>query len=83
MTLRDIDIGDLSYTDLHELKETIGLRMEELREQGVPALRERFAEEAAALGVTLDEVVGAIKRKPGRPRKPRPTEEAEPMCTSV
>ena len=42
-----------------------------MRELGVPALRERFAEEAAALGVTLEEVIASNKRKPGRPRKLR------------
>jgi hypothetical protein len=83
MTLNDIDIGGLTYAELHELRQMAELRMEELREQGVPALRERFAEEAAALGVTLDEVVGAVKRKPGRPRKPRPAEEPEQLSTSV
>ena len=45
--------------------------MQEMRETGVPALRERFAEEAAALGVTLEEVVASNKAKRGRPRKPR------------
>jgi hypothetical protein len=69
----------LSYPELSELKELVGLRMDEMREQGVPALRERFAEEAAALGVTLEDVVGAAAKKRGRPRKPRPqeTESAE------
>jgi hypothetical protein len=52
--------------------------MEEMRELGVPALRERFAEEAAALGVTLEEVIASNKAKRGRPRKPRNEgEEAE------
>jgi hypothetical protein len=42
-----------------------------MRETGVPTLRERFIEEAAALGVTLEEVVASNKGKRGRPRKPR------------
>jgi hypothetical protein len=74
MTLSEIDLSGLSYPELSELKDLVGLRMDEMREQGVPALRERFAEEAAALGVTLDEVVGAAAKKRGRPRKPRPEE---------
>ena len=69
MTLGDVDIGGLTYPELTELKDTIEVRMEEMRREGVPALRERFAEEAAALGVTLEEVVGAAKKKRGRPRK--------------
>jgi hypothetical protein len=69
--LHDIDLSGLKYVELNELKELVELRMVELRQQGVPALRERFAEEAAALGVTLEEVVGATRKKPGRPRKPK------------
>ena len=82
MTLNEIDISTLNYPELNELKALIESRMEELREQGVPTLRERFAEEAAALGVTLDEVVGSSRRKPGRPRKPRP-EEVEQTDASM
>lgn len=76
MTLREIDIAGLTYPELKELKDRIGERMDALRERGLPALRERFAEEAAVLGVTLEEVVGAARKKPGRPRKPRPQEES-------
>lgn len=71
MRVDELDIRGFSYPELNELKGMVEARMEELREQGVPALRVRFAEEAAALGVTLEEVVGASKKKPGRPRKPR------------
>ena len=79
MMLHEIDLRGLSYPELSELKNLVGLRMEEMREQGVPALRERFAEEAAALGVTLEEVVvGATPKKRGRPRKPRPAEGEAP-----
>ena len=74
MTLKEIDISELTYPELNGLKGLVEGRMEELREQNVPALRERFSEEAAALGVTLEEVVGSSKKKPGRPRKPRPEE---------
>jgi len=77
MRLNELDIRGLSYPELNQLKGMVEARMEELREQGVPTLRERFAEEAAALGVTLEEVVGASKKKPGRPRKPRNYDEVE------
>ena len=75
MTLNEIDIGSLIYPELTELKDAIEARMEEMRREGVPALRERFSEEAAALGVTLEEVVGAAKKKRGRPRKTRVEEQ--------
>jgi hypothetical protein len=75
MRLNEFDIKGFSYPELSELKGMVEMRMEELREQGVPALKVRFAEEAAALGVTLEEVVGASKKKPGRPRKARNSDE--------
>jgi hypothetical protein len=81
MTLNEIDIGSLTYPELNELKDAIEVRMEEMRREGVPALRERFAEEAATLGVTLEEVVGAPKKKRGRPRKARAEEPEGSMRT--
>jgi hypothetical protein len=75
MTLNEIDLSGLTYPELNELKDMVEARMEEMRDQGVPALRERFAEQAAALGVTLEEIVGAVARKRGRPRKPKNQDE--------
>jgi hypothetical protein len=75
MTLKEIDLSGLTYPELNELKEMVGVRMEEMRDEGVPALRERFAEQAAALGVTLEEIVGAVPKKRGRPRKPKKEDE--------
>ena len=78
MTVTDLDISGFTYPELSELKAKIETRMQEMRETGVPSLRQRFAEEAAALGVTLEEVVAPKKGKRGRPRKSRnEAEEAE------
>jgi hypothetical protein len=82
MTLEEIDIGGLTYRELDELKEMVAERMEELRDEGVPALRERFSEEAAALGVTLEEVVGGARKKRGRARK-ADAKEAESADASL
>jgi TATA-binding protein-associated factor Taf7 len=71
MTLTELDISGLNYPELSELKAKIETRIQDMREAGVPALSERFVEEAAALGVTLEEVVASGKMKRGRPRKPR------------
>ena len=49
-----------------------------MRVAGVAALRQRLIEDAAALGVTVEEVVASGKKKPGRPRKAR-VEEAEAL----
>ena len=70
MTLTDLDISSFNYPELSELKSKIETRMQDMRETGVPTLRERFIEEAAALGVTLEEVVASGKARRGRPRKP-------------
>jgi hypothetical protein len=73
-----IDISGFNYPELNELKARIETRMQDMRETGVPTLRERFVEEAAALGVTLEQVVASSKARRGRPRKPRSEgEEAE------
>jgi hypothetical protein len=56
MTLTDLDISSFNYPELSELKSKIETRMLDVRETGVPTLRERFIEEAAALGITLDPV---------------------------
>ena len=69
MTLTDLDISGFNYPELNELKSKIETRMQDMRETGVPTLRERFIEEAAALGVTLEEVVASGKTRRGRPRK--------------
>ena len=79
MKVTDIDMDGFSYPELEELKERIEARMQQMREEAVPALRERFSEEAAALGVTLDEVAGAAKARRGRPRKGNGEEAEAPL----
>lgn len=64
MTLSDI--ADLSYVELDELRTHIDARMTELRETGVPQLRERLAAEAAALGLSIEEVVGSARKRKRR-----------------
>jgi hypothetical protein len=76
MTLTDLDISGFNYPELNELKSKIETRMQDMRETGVPTLRERFVEEAAALGATLEEVVASGKGKRGRPRKGNGGEQA-------
>jgi hypothetical protein len=71
MNLEEFNFSDLTHPELAELKAKIEVRLEEMRVAGVAALRERLIEDAAALGVTIDEVVVPTKGKRGRPRKPR------------
>jgi len=71
MNLDEFDLSGLTHPELAGLKTKIEVRMEEMRVAGVAALRERLIEDAAALGVTIDEVVVPTKGKRGRPRKAR------------
>ena len=74
-----LDIDQLEFKQLAELRARIDERMREMREQSVPELRHRFADEAAALGLSLDEILGKTRKKRGRPpanAEPDPTTEA-------
>ena len=57
------DITNLDYPQLNELRTRIDQRMTELRETGLPQLRARFAEDAAALGLSVEEIFGAEKKR--------------------
>jgi TATA-binding protein-associated factor Taf7 len=57
------DISALNYHELSELRTRIEQRMTEMRETGVPQLQTRFEEEAAALGLTMEDIVGAAKKR--------------------
>jgi hypothetical protein len=69
------DITSLDYTQLNELRTRIDERMKEMREIGVPELRVRFSEAAAALGLSVEEIVGAPKK---RKRRARSNADSEP-----
>ena len=66
------DVSEMDYAELSALREAIDARVAELREVEAPALRKRFAEQAAAeLGLSLEALVrGPNGKGPGRPRKP-------------
>lgn len=61
-----IDVEGCTYVELRELKARIEQRMQALRERGGPELRERFVVEAAALGLSLEDIVGTKKRRAPR-----------------
>jgi hypothetical protein len=67
----DVEIGNMDYPALAALRERIEEKVREMREVGGPALREKFAEEAAAIGMTIDEIVQTGAKRRGRPPKDR------------
>ena len=69
--LDDVDIASMDYPALSALRERIKEKVREMREVGGPALREKFAEEAAAIGMTIDEIVQTGAKRRGRPAKDR------------
>jgi hypothetical protein len=70
----DAEVEGKDFQQLSALRQRIDGRIREMRETEGPALRERFTEEAAALGLTLQELVAIGKRGRGRPRKEREEE---------
>lgn len=71
---QEVDISGMDFVQLSGLHEAIDERVREMRETEGPALRERFAEEAAALGLSLEELVGGNGKRRGRPPKPEDAE---------
>ena len=69
--LDEVDIASMDYPALSALRERIEEKVREMREVGGPALREKFAEEAAAIGMTVDEIVQTGAKRRGRPAKDR------------
>ena len=69
--LDEIDISAMDYRALSGLRERIDEKVREMRETGGPALRERFIEEAAAIGMTIEEIVQTGAKRRGRPAKDR------------
>ncbi len=56
---------------LAELRERIDDRVREMRETEGPALLQGFSERAAALGLTVDELMQGAPKRRGRPSKDR------------
>lgn len=70
----EVDISAMDFSELSALRARIEDRVQEMREKGGPALRERFVQEAAAIGMTLEEIVetgGKRRRRKGKERRDR------------
>jgi hypothetical protein len=63
-----IDITGLHFHQLEELRTRAEHRITEIRETGAPTLREQWAVQAAAIGLTIDEIIEGGKGRRGRRR---------------
>ena len=66
---QESDISAMNFVQLSALRERVEQRVREMRETEGPALRERFIEEAAAIGMTIEELVQLGAKRRGRPAK--------------
>jgi len=69
----DIDITNLNYTQLSDLKERVTTRMLEMRETGVAELRAKFIADAAALGLGPEDIL-VVKKQRRKRRSLKPDE---------
>lgn len=60
------NIDNLQIPALEELQQRISIRIDELHDQAIAELREKFKKDAEAAGVSFDEIIG--KRGGGRKR---------------
>ena len=63
------DISELDFLNVKELRDTCNARMKEMRESGTEQLRLKFIEDAAALGLSPEDVFGVHKKQRRKRRK--------------
>jgi hypothetical protein len=63
-----LDISGLNFQQLEELRNRLEQRVTEMREVGAPALREQWGQQAAEIGMTMEEIVEGAKGRRGRPK---------------
>ena len=66
---QEVDISGMDYTQLSALRGRIDERVRDMRETEGPALRERFMQQAAAIGMSIEELVQMGAKRRGRPAK--------------
>jgi len=69
--MAEVDVSGMDLARLSALSEQVGARVREMRETEGPALRERVIEEAAAMGMTIEELVPLGGKRRCRPPKDR------------
>lgn len=67
--MNNIDIDQMTYKEMHELRVALSERMKDMRDSGIAQLRATIAEQATLLGVELRDLL------PKRARKRRKKDE--------
>ena len=68
-SILEVDISGMNFAQLSALKVRIEDQQRDMRETQGPALRERVIEQAAAIGMTIEELVQLGAKRRGRPAK--------------
>jgi hypothetical protein len=68
------DLSGMDYPQLTGLRARIDDRVREMRETEGPALLQEFSERAAALGLTVEELMQGAPKRRGRQSKDREVE---------
>ena len=58
-----LDISNLNYKQLHDLRSAVQERMKEMRDTGITQLRATIAEQASILGVELKDLMPKKARR--------------------
>jgi hypothetical protein len=58
-----VDITSFNFHQLDAQRTRVEHRVTEMRETGAPALREQWSEQAAAIGMTIEEILQAGKKR--------------------
>ena len=66
---QEIDITAMDYAQLSALRGRIDERVRNMRETEGPALRDRFMQQAAAIGMSIEELVQLGTKRRGRSAK--------------
>lgn len=64
--MNTLDISNLNYAELNQLRAAIAERMKEMRDTGITQLRATIAEQAQLLGIELKDLVPKKTRKKRR-----------------
>jgi hypothetical protein len=62
----NIDISGMNFQQVEVLRGRCEQRVTEMRETGAPALREQWAGQATAIGMTVEEILEGAKPKARR-----------------